>query len=430
MPFFGGVLARNEEDSDYLAHAVIEALKKRGMDVQDDDVKFVPWRGDIDYTLAAVKKTAEVITAQLDKAISQNRRLIVIGHSWGAVLAYHALRQSPLRENLRPGDIHSFVSLCTPINASFVIDKWPLTAPWVGVSAFDVPALVWKNYYIAEDPFSSSIQGIADDLALPYRGPSLYRSSLTLLRAPRADNRHDFVSGLLFAHKNGCLSYLDCILADVIGGASSDLRCSRVQTASSARQIVQGKLDLGVVHDCDRRAAHPLDRDSGVAGVRLDAIDAEGAVAACERAVSAFPRVARYKLNGARAAYAAGDVERAKVLLHHAAASNHILAQNVLGYAYLGDDAPFSRSELVLHLKRNDRRAVELFMRTALQGDLYGQAMLGWLFATGRGLRKSEAMARMWWGRAAANRDDRYENMRLYAEERLAELNAPGRGLR
>lgn len=86
--------------------------------------------------------------------------------------------------------------------------------------------------------------------------------------------------------------------------------------------------------------------------------------------------------------------------------------------------------EGLLHLQQNKEGAVRMFMKAALQGDLYGQAMLGWLYATGRGLRKSEAMARMWWGRAAASRDDRYENMRLYAEERLAELNAPGGGRR
>ena len=71
-----------------------------------------------------------------------------------------------------------------------------------------------------------------------------------------------------------------------------------------------------------------------------------------------------------------------------------------------------------------------MFMKAALQGNLYGQAMLGWLFATGRGLKKGDSMARMWWERAAANRDDRYENVRVYAEERLAELNAAGQGRR
>lgn len=183
-------------------------------------------------------------------------------------------------------------------------------------------------------------------------------------------------------------------------------------------------------HDCDRLAVHPLDREAGLSGVAMEDIDVPSARAACERAVREHPKVGRYAFNYARVALAAGDTGSASRLMQQAASSNYILAQTYLGYALLGQDAPFSQVEGLLHLRQNNEGAVRMFMKAALQGDLYGQAMLGWLYATGRGLKKSEAMARMWWGRAAANRDDRYENVRLYAEERLAELNASARGRR
>jgi TPR repeat protein len=195
--------------------------------------------------------------------------------------------------------------------------------------------------------------------------------------------------------------------------------------AASMRSSTTARVD-----DCDRLAVHPLDREAGLPGVAMENIDIPRARAACERAVREHPKVGRYAFNYARIALAAGDTGSASRLMQQAASSNYILAQTYLGYAFLGQDAPFGQVEGLLHLRQNNDGAVRMFMKAALQGDLYGQAMLGWLFATGRGLRKSEAMARMWWGRAAANRDDRYENMRLYAEERLAELNAPGRGRR
>jgi hypothetical protein len=196
------------------------------------------------------------------------------------------------------------------------------------------------------------------------------------------------------------------------------LRTSRVRSSPAS------------AHDCDRLAVHPLDREAGLSGIAMENIDVPSARAACERAVREHPKVGRYAFNYARVALAAGETGLASRLMQQAASSNYILAQTYLGYAFLGQDAPFGQVEGLLHLRQNNEGAVRMFMKAALQGDLYGQAMLGWLYATGRGLRKSEAMARMWWGRAAANRDDRYENVRLYAEERLAELNAPGRGRR
>lgn len=183
-------------------------------------------------------------------------------------------------------------------------------------------------------------------------------------------------------------------------------------------------------NDCDRLAVHPLDREVGLPGVATENIDLPRARAACERAVREHPKVGRYAFNYARVAPAAGDTGTASRLMQQSASSNYILALNYLGYAFLGEDGPFGHVEGLLHLRQNNEGAARMFMKAALQGDLYGQAMLGWLFATGRGLKKSDYMARMWWERAAANRDDRYENVRLYAVERLAELNAPGRSRR
>lgn len=108
--------------------------------------------------------------------------------------------------------------------------------------------------------------------------------------------------------------------------AVTDFDGSSVTALNAAKSCSQWS-----VHDCDRLAVHPLDREAGLPGVAMENIDIPRARAACERAVREHPKVGRYAFNYARVALAAGDTGSASRLMQQAASSNYILAQTYLG---------------------------------------------------------------------------------------------------
>lgn len=94
--------------------------------------------------------------------------------------------------------------------------------------------------------------------------------------------------------------------------------------------------DPGAVTDCDRRAAHPSDPDKVGDGVATEVVmrDLDGAIAACERDLAAFPGAPRLKYQLGRVLYYAGRYARGFALVREAAEAGHRQAQFVAGLLY------------------------------------------------------------------------------------------------
>lgn len=91
-------------------------------------------------------------------------------------------------------------------------------------------------------------------------------------------------------------------------------------------------------------------------------------------------------LREAEAAAGAGDVYTAMSLLRRAADRNHPVAQ-----ARLAD---------LLHAAEFDPEAVDLYRRSAAQGEAAGEFGLGVMYANGAGVKRDDALALEWYRKA------------------------------
>lgn len=195
--------------------------------------------------------------------------------------------------------------------------------------------------------------------------------------------------------------------------------CDTVGTGELARKAI-ARLGLGgdeadegqplgpdrSMNDCDRLAASALDpaRPPEVRGVSFDKIDAEAAVAACNKAVDDNPRITRYFYNLGRAYQSLAarpgidDAERAlalhRALVHYndAAKRGYVSALNNLAVLYSsGDGVDESESE-----------ATSLFKRAAQQGNPLAMYNLALRYKDGTGgLQRDFGQATEWFAKSA-----------------------------
>ena len=131
------------------------------------------------------------------------------------------------------------------------------------------------------------------------------------------------------------------------------------------------------VNDCDRLAAEPLDVQAVTEGVLPNEIDVPAALKACRKAVDAYPDVARFKYQFARALYADGQFDEAISNLRSAYEQGHVRAGELLGRIY----------QLGLLGKPDPAKAVPLFEAGAKKGDPYAQYSLAKALIYGKGTK-------------------------------------------
>jgi TPR repeat protein len=197
---------------------------------------------------------------------------------------------------------------------------------------------------------------------------------------------------------------------------------------SAATVVVAPELD-----PCDREAASPLDLQGVGPGKLPNEIDPARAVAACERAVAAYPAVARFAYQLGRAELAKGDTAEARKSIEQAAAAKHTRAiwelGNIEAFGALGpadlvkanayykrcSDAGDAYCELAygrnLFFGRGaalDRRGgLTLMLRSAALGHTYAMNELGYVFLYGKG-QPVDVERGIRFYEAGAERDDIY----------------------
>jgi TPR repeat protein len=184
---------------------------------------------------------------------------------------------------------------------------------------------------------------------------------------------------------------------------------------------------------CDREAASPLDLQGVGPGKLPNEIDADRAIAACERAVAAYPGAPRFAYQLARAQLAKGENAEAKKHIDDAATAKHTRAVWELGNleafgalgaadlvkanAYYKQCAEAGDAYCALAYGRNlffgrgatqDRKAgLSLMLRAAALGHTYAMNELGYIFLNGMG-EPVDAERGIRFYEAGAERDDIY----------------------
>ena len=129
---------------------------------------------------------------------------------------------------------------------------------------------------------------------------------------------------------------------------------------------------------CDELAAEPLDIQAVTDGVYPNDIKVKDAMTACEKAISDFPAVARFKFQYGRVLYADGHYEAAVKMMRAALDQGHVRAGQFLGRLY----------QIGSGVERDPAKAPALFETAADRGDPYGQYSLGKALVEGNGVKQ------------------------------------------
>jgi len=151
-------------------------------------------------------------------------------------------------------------------------------------------------------------------------------------------------------------------------------------------------LSDGIVHDCDKLAADPLDSHKTVAGIDYQSIETAKAIPACQEAVKTYPNENRFKYQLARAQAKAGKMDEAIPLLESLSQKSYSPAQEALGSIFLAKGRAGGL---------NLEPAVALIQTAAEAGNPNSQWMLGGFNLAGKIKERNVEEGLQWLTQAA-----------------------------
>jgi hypothetical protein len=237
------------------------------------------------------------------------------------------------------------------------------------------------------------------------------------------------------------------------GMARSRLAALEARPAPDVKPAVNvsRRLDsVDEIHQCDRLAASPLEKDlpKKVAGVELNRIDVAAAVAACEEAMRSHPEIARFAFQAGRIALARHDFATAIELYEKASALGSAIAMYDLGRVYAEGkiiapdyekarlwyekaaalNLPYAMADLGALYEKGEggssdpAMALSLYRKAAAAGDRTSMTRIGVFYELGLAVRKNYAEAHRWFQKSSELGDDD-------AMKRLGELYENGYGV-
>jgi hypothetical protein len=214
---------------------------------------------------------------------------------------------------------------------------------------------------------------------------------------------------------------------------------------------VSRRLDsVDEIHQCDRLAASPLEKDlpKKVTGVELNRIDVAAAGPACEEAMRSRPEIARFAFQAGRVALVRHDFSMAIQLYEKASSLGSAIAMYDLGRIYAEGkivapdyekarlwyekaaalNLPYAIADLGVLYENGQggpsdlAMALSLFRKAAAAGDRTSMTRIGVFYESGLAVRQSYAEAHRWFQKSSELGD--YDAMK-----RLGQLYENGYGV-
>ena len=184
----------------------------------------------------------------------------------------------------------------------------------------------------------------------------------------------------------------DGFYADLARARLAKLKEKKVALTVPPKPKTPTDLGKAPAHDCDRLAASPGDPKRLADPVPFGQIRAETAIAACRRAVEAYPATARFALQLGRALHRGTYHDEAYRWYRKAADKGVATAMNSVGYMY----------DHGLGIAKDSDEAVRWFRKAADSGDPWAMTNLGSKYSLGNGVGKDQRESVRWFRKAAA----------------------------
>lgn len=169
---------------------LLEAIEDMQLEVEDLEIASYNWGGDAKDTDALVLELAGLLRHYYNKAVRNNKKFIVVSHSWGTFLSFAALSF----ESIKPDPIYCdlYITLCSPLGASNTkyiktgteLTIIEFTKDWLKKINFDdcnncTPNVGrWINYWATSDFVSGPMSKYSDkviDVNIDKMIPLFYR---------------------------------------------------------------------------------------------------------------------------------------------------------------------------------------------------------------------------------------------------------------
>lgn len=125
-------------------------------------IQTISWNGDISDTEETLDLIKTYLPALAHNAKTKSRFFVVVGHSWGTLLAYRAIKELSAEGMIEAGDIDQLVTLGSPLTSQVPLIKGKIKkyGDWTGTKPITDVVREWRNYVIEEDLFTTVIAGL------------------------------------------------------------------------------------------------------------------------------------------------------------------------------------------------------------------------------------------------------------------------------
>ena len=139
--------------------------------VTQKNLHYIPWSGDSLNTDDEIGKIKDQLERLVKLSLQRGQPLIIVGHSWGTVLAYRALSELGKEGRMPANSVSQLVMMGSPINSQNDIYRGESAEymDWQGTDSLDDYVQSWSNYWIKKDKVSGEIVGLENDTELSYK---------------------------------------------------------------------------------------------------------------------------------------------------------------------------------------------------------------------------------------------------------------------
>jgi len=131
---------------------------------------YVPWSGEYRKTHDEISSVKTQLHNLVKLSQTRGQPLVVVGHSWGSVLAYRAILELGRAGTIGVNAVTVFVTMGSPLNAQSGISDLSVRdyGTWEGPESIAEYVGSWRNYWISGDNISGPIPNAQENPPTPY----------------------------------------------------------------------------------------------------------------------------------------------------------------------------------------------------------------------------------------------------------------------
>ncbi len=152
-------LALDGSGEDRRGESYLQKPLYKSWGIEPGSFHYVQWSGEYRNTHLEIGSVKKQLRNLVQLSQTRGQPLVVVGHSWGSVLAYRAILELGREGNIGADAITVLVTMGSPLNSQNGISDLPVRdyGGWEGPESIAQYVGSWRNYWISQDNISGPI---------------------------------------------------------------------------------------------------------------------------------------------------------------------------------------------------------------------------------------------------------------------------------